>query len=76
MTASSARWRRSAKGGAYHLPRGVQVPAADPENEWDFTPRGQPGDAVVGGDVIGHGAGDAAWCSHKIMVPPTMCRAR
>ena len=57
--------------GGNNLPRGVEVPALDREKKWEFTPTVQPGDKVVGGDIIGT-VQETPSILHKIMVPPKM----
>ena len=54
-----------------NLPRGVEVPALDREKKWDFVPTVQPGDKVVGGDIIGT-VQETPSILHKIMIPPRM----
>lgn len=54
-----------------NLPRGVEVPALDREKQWDFTATVQPGDKVVGGDIIGT-VQETNSILHKIMIPPKM----
>ncbi len=54
-----------------NLPRGVEVPAIDPEKLWEFTPVARAGDKVTGGDVIGT-VPETPVVLHKIMVPPTL----
>ncbi len=54
-----------------NLPRGVEVPAIDPDKKWEFTPVAKAGDAVVGGDIIGT-VPETPVVLHKIMVPPTL----
>ena len=54
-----------------NLPRGVEVPALDREKKWDFTATVQPGDKVVGGDIIGT-VQETNSILHKIRIPPTM----
>ncbi|MEY8316715.1 V-type ATP synthase subunit A [Oscillospiraceae bacterium 50-58] len=54
-----------------NLPRGVEVPALDREKKWDFTATVQPGDKVVGGDIIGT-VQETNSILHKIMIPPKM----
>ena len=54
-----------------NLPRGVEVPAIDLEKKWEFTHVAKPGDAVVGGDIIGT-VPETPVVLHKIMVPPNL----
>ncbi len=54
-----------------NLPRGVEVPALDREKKWEFTPTVEPGDQVIGGDVIGT-VQETDSILHKIMIPPKM----
>ncbi len=54
-----------------NLPRGVEVPAIDPDKKWEFTPVAKAGDTVVGGDIIGT-VPETPVVLHKIMVPPTL----
>ena len=54
-----------------NLPRGVEVPAIDPEKLWEFTPVAKAGDKVTGGDVIGT-VPETPVVLHKIMVPPNL----
>ncbi|MCD8331145.1 MAG: V-type ATP synthase subunit A, partial [Oscillospiraceae bacterium] len=57
------------KTGGNNLPRGVEVPALDREKKWEFTACVQPGDKLVGGDIIGT-VPETSVVLHKIMVPP------
>ena len=57
------------KAGSNNLPRGVEVPALDPEKKWDFVAAAKPGDRVSGGDVLG-AVQETSAVLHKIMVPP------
>ena len=52
-----------------NITRGVEVPALDPEKQWEFTPSVKEGDRVTGGDVLGT-VPETAVVLHKIMVPP------
>ncbi len=54
-----------------NLPRGVEVPAIDPEKLWEFTPVAKAGDKVTGGDIIGT-VPETPVVLHKIMVPPNL----
>ena len=51
-----------------NLPRGVDVPALDREREWDFVATAAVGDAVKGGDIIGH-VQETGIVEHRIMIP-------
>ncbi len=51
------------------ITRGVNIPALDRASKWAFKPVAKPGDAVVGGDVLGT-VEETSAVSHKIMVPP------
>ena len=51
------------------ITRGVNIPALDRASKWAFKPIAKPGDAVVGGDVLGT-VEETSAVSHKIMVPP------
>lgn len=55
--------------GGNNLPRGVEVPAIDPEKLWDFVATATPGTKVVGGDILGT-VQETTSILHKIMVPP------
>ena len=59
------------KTGSNNLPRGVQVPALDPDKKWDFVPVAKPGDYLTGGDIIGT-VQETEVVLHKIMMPPKM----
>ena len=52
-----------------NITRGVEVPALDPEKQWEFTPSVKEGERVTGGDVLGT-VPETAVVLHKIMVPP------
>jgi V/A-type H+-transporting ATPase subunit A len=49
------------------LPRGQHVDPVDTEKRWDFTPKVNPGDTVVAGQVLG--TTPEGIFDHKIMVP-------
>ncbi len=49
--------------------RGIQMPALDREQKWEFVPSVKKGDRVEGGDIIGE-VQETAILLHKIMVPP------
>ncbi len=54
--------------GTEYLTRGVEVPILDDEKHWDFNTEVEAGQAVSGGDVIGH-VPETPVVDHKIMVP-------
>ena len=51
------------------IARGTEVPPLDRKKKWTFTPTVAPGDAVVGGDIIGT-VPETDVVLHKIMIPP------
>ncbi len=51
------------------ITRGIEVPALDRKKKWRFVPDRKPGDAVVGGDILGH-VNETPAIAHRIMVPP------
>jgi len=51
------------------ITRGVDADAFDLEKKWTFEPTASKGDAVEGGNVIGH-VQETETIVHKIMVPP------
>jgi len=51
--------------------RGIDVPALDPEKEWDFVPLVKEGDRVELGDVLGE-IQETKSIMHKVMVPPSL----
>lgn len=51
----------------FFLPRGVDIPALNRENKWDFAPSVSVGDKLVAGQVIG--TVPEGPHTHKIMVP-------
>ncbi len=51
------------------LQRGVEVPSLKRDKIWHFVPDKQVGDAVVGGDIVGH-VQETHIVEQKIMVPP------
>ncbi len=53
------------------IPRGIEVPGLNREKEWNFTPKVEVGDKVIGGDVLGE-VQESTLVLHKIMVPPKM----
>ena len=50
------------------IQRGIEVSPIDHEKKWDFAPRVEIGDHVVGGDVIGV-VQETSVMEHRIMVP-------
>lgn len=57
------------------LVKGVEIPSLNRQKQWDFVPDVQAGDEVMGGDILGS-VQETTIISHKIMVPPTIGRAR
>jgi V/A-type H+-transporting ATPase subunit A len=55
------------KSGVF-MDRGIEVPAVDPEREWDFKPIAKVGDKVQTGDFLGE-VQESSLIVHKIMVP-------
>ncbi|MBS7315144.1 MAG: V-type ATP synthase subunit A [Clostridiaceae bacterium] len=53
------------------IQRGIDVPSLDRKKKWKFEPIAKVGDAVIGGDIIGH-VQETAAVDTKIMVPPTL----
>ena len=53
------------------IQRGIDVPSLDRKKKWKFEPTAKIGDAVTGGDIIGH-VQETAAVDTKIMVPPTL----
>ena len=53
------------------IQRGIDVPSLDRKKKWKFEPLAKVGDAVIGGDIIGH-VQETAAVDTKIMVPPTL----
>ena len=51
-----------------NLHRGVEVPALDREKKWHFTPTVKPGDAVLGGDILGT-VQETPVVEHRILAP-------
>jgi V/A-type H+-transporting ATPase subunit A len=51
------------------IPRGISIPAIDPQKKWDFKPVKKQGDKVTGGDIIGT-VKETVLIEHRIMVPP------
>ncbi len=51
--------------------RGIDVPALDPEKEWDFKPVVKEGDRVELGDVLGE-VQETRSIVHRVMVPPSL----
>ena len=49
------------------LPRGVDLPALDPNSKWSFVPTVQQGDRLRAGDTIG--TVQEGRFTHKIMIP-------
>jgi V/A-type H+-transporting ATPase subunit A len=50
------------------IQRGIEVSPIDHEKKWDFVPKVQPGDYVVGGDILGT-VQETSVMEHRIMVP-------
>lgn len=50
------------------IQRGIEVSPIDHEKKWDFAPRVEPGDYVVGGDILGV-VQETSVMEHRIMVP-------
>ena len=55
----------------FFITRGVDADAFDMEKTWTFEPVASVGDAVSGGNVIGH-VQETETIVHKIMVPPNV----
>ncbi len=53
------------------IQRGIDVPSLDRKKKWKFEPIAKIGDAVTGGDIIGH-VQETPAVDTKIMVPPTL----
>ncbi|MEO0192071.1 MAG: V-type ATP synthase subunit A [candidate division WOR-3 bacterium] len=51
--------------------RGIDVPALDPDKEWDFVPTVREGDMVELGDVLGE-VQETRSIVHRVMVPPSL----
>ncbi len=51
------------------IPRGISIPAIDPQKKWDFKPVKKQGDKVTPGDIIGT-VRETVLIEHRIMVPP------
>ncbi|MGB9590100.1 MAG: V-type ATP synthase subunit A [candidate division WOR-3 bacterium] len=51
--------------------RGIDVPALDPEREWDFVSVVKEGDRVELGDVLGE-VQETKSIVHRVMVPPSL----
>ncbi len=49
--------------------RGLVAPALDRTKKWPFTPRVKPGQAVVGGDILGV-VPETAMFEHRVLAPP------
>jgi V-type H+-transporting ATPase subunit A len=56
------------------VPRGVDVPCLDQNQEWTFTPgtNFKVGDMVTGGDILGTTFENDLFSEHRIMMPPKM----
>lgn len=50
------------------IQRGIEVSPIDHEKKWDFVPKVQAGDYVVGGDILGT-VQETTVMEHRIMVP-------
>ncbi|EKG19067.1 hypothetical protein MPH_03757 [Macrophomina phaseolina MS6] len=54
-----------------YIPRGIDVPALDRQQKWDFTPgKLKVGDHITGGDVFGSVFENSLLSDHKILLPP------
>ncbi|MDI9632972.1 MAG: V-type ATP synthase subunit A [Methanolinea sp.] len=49
--------------------RGIDIPALDTREKWEFVPRAKPGDFVQGGDILGD-VQERPSVPHRVMVPP------
>ena len=58
---------RLAEEKGFFTPRGYQIPALEPSDSWDFTPKTKPGAKVLAGDLLGEVP--EGQINHKIMVP-------
>ncbi len=51
-----------------NITRGIEVPPLPRDKKWNWEPSAVPGDAVIGGDILG-AVPETASVLHKIMVP-------
>lgn len=59
--------------GDVFIPRGVDVPALDPDKKWEFKPCNfKVGQPITGGDIFGTVYENELVPSHKIMCPPNI----
>ncbi|MDK2383822.1 MAG: V-type ATP synthase subunit A [Candidatus Korarchaeota archaeon] len=62
------------KAGGPFITRGIKAPTLSRDKEWQWTPLVKPGDDVVAGDVLG--TVPEGSITHKIMLPPTIEKAK
>jgi len=62
------------KAGGPFITRGIKAPTLPRDKKWQWTPLVKPGDDVVAGDVLGTVPEGSV--THKIMLPPTIEKAR
>lgn len=61
--------------GSNFIPRGVDVPALNPDKKWRFKPLNfTEGEPIEGGSIFGEVYENQIFTSHKIMVPPNLFR--
>ena len=62
------------KAGGPFITRGIKAPTLPRDKKWQWTPLVKPGDDVVAGDVLGTVPEGSV--THKIMLPPTIEKAK
>ncbi len=62
------------KAGGPFITRGIKAPTLPRDRKWQWTPEVKPGDDVIAGDVLG--TVPEGSIVHKVMLPPTVEKAR
>jgi len=62
------------KAGGPFITRGIKAPTLPRDKKWQWTPLVKPGDDVIAGDVLGTVPEGSV--THKIMLPPTIEKAK
>ncbi len=62
------------KAGGPFITRGIKAPTLPRDKKWKWTPLVKPGDDVIAGDVLGTVPEGSV--THKIMLPPTIEKAK
>ncbi len=62
------------KAGGPFITRGIKAPTLSRDKKWQWTPLVKPGDDVTAGDVLGTVPEGSV--THKIMLPPTIEKAK